>query len=219
MIDLIKAKNIMGGRFIGPEELEKIAQDFKIKKPSKINLAQPTINYSEDSLNQIKNDYILILGIPLDWQNKPLTINQMRENLGIDPEKSEPCFYNQDWYLKEDFASKTTLDFQWYLIRKKVKEETRAKSPNNNQSLLGEKESLPSAILTAFTFFAYYFLNNKRMLWKNDFIWCQDTDRNGDRIYTGRYIDSTGTNKNGFNVHRYLKIRSCYGIAPLMKKD
>lgn len=213
MIKLIKAKGIMGKNFIGPEELEKIAQDFKIKKPSKINLALPKIKYSQDFLMRVKDDYILILGIPYDWQGKPLTINQMRESLGINPKTSEPCFYNQDWYLKENFASKRTLDFKWYLISKKIKANTRGKNPDNDSTLLESTESLPSAILTAFTFFAYYFLIKER-IWKNDFIWCKDTDHNGDRIYTGRYIDSVGTNKNGFNIHRHLKIRPCYGITP-----
>jgi hypothetical protein len=213
MIELTKAKKVMGKNFIGPGELEKIAQDFKIKKPSQINLPIPKIIYSQDLLNNIKDDYILILGIPYDWQDKPLTINQMRKNLGKDPAKFEPCFYNQDWYLKEGFAAKRTLDFKWHLISKEVKEESRGKDPDSSPSQIKNKEVLPTAILTAFTFFAYYFCNNE-ILWGNDFIWCHDMDHNGDRIYTGRYIDLAQTNKNGFNIHRHLKIRSCYGIAP-----
>ena len=54
------------------------------------------------------------------------------------------------------------------------------------------------------------------MLWRHDFIWCDDSDHNGDRIYTGRYIDPNGINKNGFNIHRHLSIRPCYGAAPVI---
>ena len=53
----------------------------------------------------------------------------MREALGFNPEKSEPCFYNQDWYLKENFAAEKTLDFKWYLISKNLNKESRGKDP------------------------------------------------------------------------------------------
>jgi len=43
---------------------------------------------------------------------------------------SEPCFYNQDWYLKEKFIDKQ-LESNWYLIRKYVFQETRAKNPED----------------------------------------------------------------------------------------
>ena len=74
------------------------------------------------------------------------------------------------------------------------------------------KEKFPSAILTSFVFFSYYLLS-RELLWKNDFTWCSDLDNNGDQIYTGRYIDPKGINKNGFNIHRHLSIRSYHGAT------
>jgi len=214
MSDLEQVKAIMGKNFIGPQELENIGEALGIQKPLTLSSFLPAIKYPSELLQAVKNNFILILGLPTDKQNKPLTLNQMRKHLGVDPNKSEPCFYNQDWYLKEDFAAKKTMDLNWYLIKKEVREDTRGKNPDEIPSLLQiNNEILPSALLTAFAFFAYYFLN-REILWKHDFIWCSDTDHNGDLIYTGRYLDPTKTNKNGFNIHRHLKIRSCYGAAP-----
>jgi hypothetical protein len=206
-LDFKKVKEIFGDNFIGPDEVKKVANLSKMK-------TIPSIPYSEECLNKFKNEYILIIGCSKDKYNKPLTINRMRYFYGLDPTLKEPCFYNQDWYLKEDFANKTTLENKWYLIKKTVVEKTRGKRPDEIIANLSKNENLPSAILTAYTFFAYYLLNNGKMLWKNDFIWCSDRDHNEDIIYTGRYIDPSGVNKNGFNIHRHLAIRPVYGLAP-----
>jgi hypothetical protein len=125
--------------------------------------------------------------------------------MGINPNVSEPCFYNQDWYLKENFID-DTLENKWYLIRKNVFEDTRAMQPNE---LIEKGISLPSAILCTYTFFSYY-CYNKDLLWKYDFVWCSDMDHNGDRIYVGKYRDIDGINKNGFSIHRHLALRDCY---------
>jgi len=208
-MDITIAKKVMGKNFIGPDELLKISDDFPIKIMKRI----PTINFDVQRLEKIKNDYVLILGSAKFANGQDLTINKMRSKFGFNPAKKEPCFYNQDWYLKEKFASKTSLKFQWYLIRKKVVLETRGQDPKIVSQKLNTNKIFPTAILTAYTFFAYYFLNNKQMLWKHDFVWCSDCDKNGDRIYTGRYQDPKKINKNGFNIHRHLSIRPCYGAV------
>lgn len=212
-MDIIKAKKIMGKNFIGPFELGKISARLGIANPLKMKLTIPKISFSEQQLKKISQDYILILGLPAVKDGDKLTLNKMRSRFGLDPKKSEPCFYNQDWYLKEKFAAKTHLEFRWYLIGKKIEPATRGQEPEKIESELAAGTNFPSAILTAYTFFAYYFLNKSEILWKHDFIWCSDKDKNGDRVYTGRYLDPKKINKNGFNVHRHLSLRSCYGAV------
>lgn len=195
------AQKIMGRNFIGPDQLVKISPYL----PAPVGKSTPTIPFALDFLKKIKKDYILILGAPL-------TINAMREIFGIDPAKSEPCFYNQDWYLKEKFANKITLAPKWYLVKKSVDKKTRGLHPNIIEKKLRNKEHFPLAVLCAFTFFSYYLLH-KEILWEKDFIWCSDKDANGDRIYVGRYKDPKGMNKNGFNIHRHLSIKKSYGFS------
>ncbi len=102
-----------------------------------------------------------------------------------------------------------SLQNRWYLIKKDVFEESRAVMPGDltQQGLI-----FPPAILCGYTFFAYYYARNE-YLWWHDFVWCCDTDHNGDRIYVGKYHDIDGVNKNGFSIHRHLALRPCYGAV------
>lgn len=213
-MNIRQAKKIMGKNFIGLKELRKIASRLGITDPAKTKQKLPKINFNARDLRKLRNNHLLILGISKDKNGENLTINKMRSRYGFNPQKSEPCFYNQDWYEKEKFADKIHLKFQWYLIGKKVIRQTRGKDPQNIKKILAHDQDFPSAILITFVFFAYYFLTNGEILWKHDFIWCSDKDRNGDRIYVGHYLDPRKINKNGFNIHRHLSIRSCYGAIP-----
>lgn len=186
---------------IGPEELQKLT----FLAGEKIDT--PSIPFSKEMLERCAQSHILVF----TPQIETLTIVRMRDLFGMDPHKNEPCMYNQDWYLKEEFANKPP-DGKWHLIRKDVLEEVRAKQPKEIESKL-VNQSFPSAITATFTFFAWYFLKGEA-LWKHDFLWCSDTDHNGDRIYVGRYEDPDGVNSNGFNIHRYLSLRPAYSAAP-----
>ncbi len=208
-MDFTEAKKIMGKNFIGPDELTSIAFELGIAPIKKV----PKVPYDKNILTRLAKEYILILGVATTKDGKPLTLNVMRNFFDVDPQVSEPCMYNQDWYLKEKFATVATLKPRWYLLRKSVAKETRGVIPDVLIKKMKKREKFPPAILTAFTFFAYYFLNDGVQLWKHDFIWCSDTDSNGDRIYTGRYVDPKKIAKNGFSVHRHLSIRSVYGAV------
>ncbi|MBW2963441.1 hypothetical protein KY306_01555 [Candidatus Woesearchaeota archaeon] len=128
------AKQIMGKNFLGPEELKKISQKLGISDPLKKRI--PVIPFSVQYLKKISKDYILVLGVSKDNKGKKLTINKMREIFGWNPQKAEPCFYNQDWYLKEKFAKDKILDFKWYLIRKTVDKKTYGTSPESIMKIL-----------------------------------------------------------------------------------
>ncbi len=206
--DIINAKEIMGINFLGPDELSLVAKKIGIADPHKFKLDIPLIPYDVDILKSSCHDFILLLGVPENLEGNPLTLVSMRSILGIDPEINEPCFYNQDWYLNESFANFCSIGFRWYLLRRELIDTTRGKSVEIQENL--SQNSLPSALLCAYAFFAYYF-HSKNFLWPNDYVWCKDFDSNGDRIYVARYFDPLGVSKNGFSIHRHLKIRENYG--------
>jgi len=201
---IAEAKNILGSNFIGPDELALIADQLGIKVPTVI----PVIPYDLEDLRNKKEDYILILGSSQMENGEPLTLTTLRDHFGINQDDSEPCFYNQDWYLKEEFANICTIELKWYLIRKELIDTTRGMDAETQTEV--NKDNLPSALVCAYIFFAYFSFSS-HFLWKNDFVWCRDLDSNGDRIYVARYFDSTGGSKNGFSIHRHLKLRKCYG--------
>jgi len=200
-VTIEQAKEIFGSNFIGLEELKPLFDKMKL---SLSDVKVPVIEYTLSELQEYSDDYILILGLP-KLSSIPLSIFTFRNCFGTDPDISEPCFYNQDWYLNENFIHET-LNCRWYLLRKNVLEESRAIQPTE---LLKQNIFFPSAILCVYTFFAYYYAC-REILWSFDFVWCNDTDHNGDRIYVGKYCDIDEINKNGFSIHRHLSLRKCY---------
>lgn len=201
-------KKLFGKNFIGKDELKPF---FEALGFGDVEIQEKPIEYSDSDLQKAAEEgYILVYGAEnVNGQN--ITLRFLREKFGVNPDVSEPCLYNQDWYLKEDFMD-LFLNAQWYLIKKDVFEDSRAVMPGDlNQRGL----KFPSAILCGYTFFAYYFAQ-KEYLWWHDFVWCCDTDHNGDRIYVGKYHDIDGVNKNGFSIHRHLALRPCYGSVNCM---
>ncbi len=199
IVTVEEAKRIMGQNFIGPNEL-----NVGRLLPLQVNIV-PDIPFTAEDLESKKDDYLLILGVSTMLDGKPLTIRNLLEVYGKDPGVSEPCFYNQDWYLKEDFID-VQMPEGWFLIRKKVFEDSRAVMPDE----LEKKHSFPLAVRCVYSFFAAWFCLDEK-LWWHDFVWCCDRDHNGDRIYVGKYHDVDGVNKNGFSIHRHLALRPCYG--------
>ena len=208
--DLTRLKTLFGDNLIGPEKLSRGLSQWVSSQgeAEAITLGTvPNVSFSWETLESHAKDYLLVLGMPT-INGVDITLRHLRDIFGIDPEQQEPCFYNQDWYLNETFLDRQ-LESRWYLLKKEVFEASRAVMP---QELLEKEISFPSAILCAYTFFAYYLYYHKP-LWVHDFIWCSDLDHNGDRIYVGKYHDIDGVNKNGFSIHRHLALRPCYAAV------
>ena len=194
------AKKIMGHCFIGPDEI------CKCKKLSLIIPdTLPDIKFRQEDLEAKKEDYLLILGLSFLKDGKPVSVRSFLDLFGNDPVLQEPCFYNQDWYLKESFID-STLQTDWFMIRKSVFDDSRAKMPD----VLEKDCSFPTTIQCVYAFFVAWLCLGEK-LWWHDFVWCNDRDHNGDRIYVGKYHDVDGVNKNGFSIHRHLSLRPCYG--------
>lgn len=196
-------RQLFGVNYVGKEELRPF---FKVLGLGDVEIQESSIQYSDTDLQKAAGEgYILIYGVgSINGQN--ITLKLLREKFGVNPNESEPCLYNQDWYMKEYFMD-LPLEDRWYLIKKDVFEESRAVMPGE---LTQQGLNFPPAILCGYTFFAYYYARNE-YLWWHDFVWCCDTDHNGDRIYVGKYHDIDGVNKNGFSIHRHLALRPCYG--------
>ena len=197
-----RLKQLFGKNLIGPDEVKPLLERIGTGE-----VIVPELNYTFEELEQYAKDYLLVMGLP-SVGGKPVTIRTLREAFGVDPDASEPCFYNQDWYMHEDFIDRQ-MDARWYLLRKEVVEASRAVMP---EQLMAEDYAFPTAILCAYAFFVYWFCDDEK-LWYHDFVWCSDTDHNGDRIYVGKYHDVDGVNKNGFSVHRHLALRNCYAAV------
>ena len=202
-MDFSTAKKLFGKNYIGKDELKPF---FKALGFGEVEIQENSIEYSDSDLRKAASEgYILVYGIE-HINGQYITLRFLREKFGVNPDVSEPCFYNQDWYLKEDFMDRY-LKNQWFLIKREVFEESRAVIPGE---LIKNNMNFPPAILCGYAFFACWFAYDEK-LWWHDFVWCCDADHNGDRIYVGKYHDIDGVNKNGFSIHRHLALRPCYG--------
>ena len=204
-MERIAALSLFGDRFLGGDELRPLLQALGF--PS-LSLEEKPIPFDEDTLQKAASEGYILVWCPASLAGTDVTLRFLRDRFGIDPALSEPCFYNQDWYLAEAFMDRP-LDDAWHLIRKDVLESSRAVQPTD---LLQTGFCFPPAVLCAWVFFAWYYVRNQ-FLWWHDFVWCSDTDHNGDRVYVGKYHDIDGVNKNGFSIHRHLALRSCYGAV------
>lgn len=200
--EVVTLQDMFGCNFIGPEQIDKLLGAMGLPLLNEEDI--PEMNFPMEVLKTKSKDYLLVMGYAGD-ADTPLNIFALREKFGINPDIHEPCFYNQDWYLAENFINKT-LEKRWYLVKKEVLEDTRAIMPDE---LSQRGVRFPSAILCTYAFFSYYYSYGQH-LWFHDFVWCSDVDHNGDRIYVGKYHDIDGVNKNGFSIHRHLALRDCY---------
>ncbi|MBP3710280.1 MAG: hypothetical protein J6I73_07765 [Treponema sp.] len=197
-----KAREILGKNFIGSEELPRINNLFSVIVPKEI----PDIPFSETEIQSKKNSHILILCVSQFSDGSSITIANIREKIALC--NGNPCFYNQDWYLNEQFINKP-LELKWLFVSKDVLDESRAMPAD---SVIAKYE-LHSAVELTYTFFVNFFVNNGEKLWNNDYVWCSDVDDKGDQIYVGRYTDASGLNADGFEIHRHLRIKKNYGVV------
>jgi hypothetical protein len=204
--NIIKYKNLFGNNFLGPEELNLIYSKLGISKINEIEV--PDVPFDIELLEKKKNTHILILFYPIEFNNSGLSLIKLINTIGFS--NGKVSFYNQDWYHNEPFANKQYFENKWLLIGIDLLNESRGRMPENLY-IRSENINLFSALQLAYTFFAIYFIN-KRILWKNDFIWTSDFDSNNDKIYVGRFFDPKGIANPGFSIHRHLKINENYGI-------
>ena len=195
-------KGMFGKSFIGTTELSKINNSFTIQIPERI----PEISFEKSSLEAKKNTHLLLFCPSHFSDGTPITIKTIREK--IEKLAGKPCFYNQDWYLNEQFINKP-LEIKWLLVSKSILDESRAMPADKVVSTY----RLNSAVELTFAFFANYFVNDGEKLWNNDYVWCSDVDDKGDQIYVGRYTDASGLNADGFEIHRHLRIKQNYGVV------
>ena len=100
-------RKLFGVNFIGKEELKPF---FKALGFGDTEIQETPIEYSDAQLQKAASEgYILIYGVG-NINGQSITLKLLREKFGVNPDESEPCLYNQDWYMKEDFMDLTLED-------------------------------------------------------------------------------------------------------------
>lgn len=99
-------KHLFRKNFIGKDELSPFLRAFEF---GDVDVQEKPIGYSDSDLQKAAAEgYILIYGVGhVNGQN--ITLRFLRDKFGANPDVSEPCLYNQDWYLNIVFLTDTSI--------------------------------------------------------------------------------------------------------------
>ncbi len=111
---LEQAREILGSRVFGPEELEKAGLTIKAENV-------PTIPFSKNQLEKASLfDLDLVLYADTLPDGSPLTGKSLNEFLGGKKSDNTKLLYNVDWCAGEDFFTNQTPGLKWKLVSKEV---------------------------------------------------------------------------------------------------
>jgi hypothetical protein len=157
-------------------------------------------------LLELNTDENILIHIPKNIGNMDLSLENLFKLFGTNRDQNLPSFYNQDWFINEDFFKQPIKGSRWVLVDKSITEVSRGTQPSSQAS-----NDLFSAVEYTFIFFVM-FIKYELVLCEFDYIWTRDRDLHGDQIYVGRYTDKSGMSQDGFSIHRHLSIKNNYGV-------
>ena len=144
-----RAREIMGKNFFGIEEAIKY---FGVNPTRQQLAALSEILFSEAVLEQSKDTYVLVAVFPL-------SILEIRGKV------DSKLFYDQSWYNKESFESfaKERGEVSWQLVRKNPVDNSTSKNWQEQQTLLGKDDEVPTAQVMTYTIIGHYLATGKRL--------------------------------------------------------
>lgn len=148
-----RAREIMGRNFFGVEEAIK---HFGIHPIRQQLAALSEIPFSEATLEALKNTHILVAVFPISI----LDIRGMMERKIFYSYKEYDSY--KDWYSNQFFA-KERGEVGWQLVRKTPVDNSTWKNWQEQQSLIGKDDEVPSAQVMVYTIIGYYLVTSERL--------------------------------------------------------
>lgn len=176
-------------------DVQEAIQHFKVK-PTKAQLAAlSVIPFSEQELREVKDTHILVAVFPMSI----LDVRKVNNKL----------FYSETggWYESEKFA-KDKGEAGWHLVRKTIVSNSTRKNWNEQQSLLGDNEEIPTARVAVYTIIGHY-LNTGEKLFEKIYARCSDLASDGNRVSVG-FFDSDGL---GVSYYWYGYRSDYFGVS------
>ena len=165
-----RSREIMAKNFFGVEEAIRC---FGVS-PSRVQLAVLSeIPFSESTLEQSKDTHVLAAVFPL-------SILDIRSNV-----QDKGLFYSQDWYDKQAFA-KECGEVSWQLVRKTPVDDSTSKNWQEQQSLIGKDDEVPSAQVMVYTIIGHYVATGER-LFERIYGRTSSVDSDSNHVYVGSF--------------------------------
>ncbi len=183
------AKAIMGGNFLG---LEEVQQAFGVKYTPAQRAKLATIPFSEETLCACKDSHVLVAGFPM-------SINDVRKNRNVVGNAAK-LFYmgtGECWLTNFNFANKS-VECRWYLLRKKYVDAV-AMSYGCQIGMIPKDEENPEACDVVFATIALFLKTGER-LFRHVYARCNDrvpTKHHVDQVYLGLF------DLDGLRIYRY----------------
>jgi hypothetical protein len=200
-----RAREIMGKNFFGIEESIK---HFGVNPTRQQLAALSEIPFSEAVLEQSKDTHVLVVVFPL-------SILEIRGKV------EHSLFYGHKdaWYNKQAFA-KERGEVAWQLVRKTPVDNSTSKNWQEQQSLIGKDDEVPSAQVMVYTIIGHYLATGER-LFEHICVRTSSVDSDGHRVLVGNFdSNSFGLHISYWDVDRldYLGVRLDYlGVSSSRK--
>lgn len=163
--------------------------------------------------NIVKDCHFAFLG--LDRINgDPITILKLKKLYPADAQPRFVSYSPNSWYFKEKFATKTTMDFRWYLLHTNAVIGSHDKPYDEQKVMLPAEYEVPSVVTeTAKDLFVF----RKTKVYRNpsEYARCADLGQYGDRVVV-RYYDTYGLDfSNAFlDCHRRSNVKIAASRKP-----
>jgi hypothetical protein len=203
------ASKIMGDCFLGVEE---VGKHFGIKLTEEELAKVREVPFSERTLLQCKDSHILFLCVRRGRSGKALTIERLREMF---PAGGQPRFrsYPKPTATGQSYATKDTPQLRWYLISRRLREESRSKPYWQQELFLGENEYRERAVVYVYMMLLMYKARGE-LLFQKDLVWCNNTGSDGAPVAAG-YFGPEGLYVSDWWLRRDVH----FGMAPARKPD
>jgi hypothetical protein len=166
-----RACEIMGTNMFGVEEA---IQYFGVNPTRQQTFALSEIPFSEEVLQKAKDTHILIAVFPL-------SIFEIRGRV------DSKLFCDQSWYNAESFA-KEHGEASWQLVRKTPVDNSTSRNWEEQLSLIGEEDEVPTAKVMVYTIIGHYLATGER-LFEHIYVHTSSVDSVGDRVLIGLFAD------------------------------
>ena len=165
-----RAREIMGRNMFGVEEA---IQRFGVIPTSQQVAALSEIPFSEAVLQESKDTHILVAVFPP-------SILEIRGKV-----TGQRLFYEQDWYNQQAFA-KEKGETGWQLVAKTPVENSTKKNWDEQCSLLGENDEVPTAQVMTYTIIGHHLATGER-LFECIYVRTSSVVSEGLRVHVGHF--------------------------------
>jgi len=200
------ASSVMGKNFLGVQE---VAKHFGIQLTEEELEKVREVPFSRRTLLEYKDSHSLFPGVGRDKDRRPLTIARLREMF---PAEGQPRFRSYP-ESTQTYATEERPQLRWYLVARRLREESRSKPHWQQEALLRKTEYRERAVVYVYMMLLMFKARGER-LFQKDLVWCKSIGSDGAPVAAG-YFGREGLYVSDWWLRRDFH----FGMAPAREPD